>query len=265
MTRLALLLAAGWLSAGPAGADLTKIDRTIGKEPAYKNSPRYCLLVFGPKADFRVWLVKDGDVLHVDRNGNGDLTEPGEKITADKGGSAEDGYTFEVPDLTLGGTKHYNLNVDVRPLRSCLFGEHAQREDLKAAARKAPQADTLSLSLEARLPRVKPAGRVFVVAGAIDLDGALLLAARPAEAPVVHVGGPLEITFSTDRPPLRRGSSRELIFAVGSRGAGPGTFARVNYDKTIPSDANPVGEFTFPPAKAGGEPVKKRFEFTERC
>ena len=28
--------------------DLTKIDRTIAKEPAYKNKPRYCLLVFGP-------------------------------------------------------------------------------------------------------------------------------------------------------------------------------------------------------------------------
>jgi hypothetical protein len=60
-------------------ADLSKVERVIRKEPVYKSKdPRYCLLVFGPKADYRVWLVLDGDTLYVDRNGNGDLTEAGE-------------------------------------------------------------------------------------------------------------------------------------------------------------------------------------------
>jgi hypothetical protein len=63
-----------------AAADLTKIDRTIAKEPVYQNQPKYCLLVFGPDAKTRVWLVIDGDVLYVDRNGNGDLTEQGERL-----------------------------------------------------------------------------------------------------------------------------------------------------------------------------------------
>src|SRR5258708_1486782 len=64
-----------WASAAGA-ADLPKVDRTIGKEPAYTTKqPRYCLLVFGPRAGFKVWLVQDGNVLYVDRNGNGDLTE----------------------------------------------------------------------------------------------------------------------------------------------------------------------------------------------
>lgn len=58
--------------------DLAKIDRTIAKEPAYRTkTPKYGLLVFGPEGKDRVWLVHDGDVLYVDRNGNGDLTEPG--------------------------------------------------------------------------------------------------------------------------------------------------------------------------------------------
>jgi hypothetical protein len=77
------LLGAAFLavSSAPATAiDLTKIDRTITKEPAYKAKPEYCLLVFGPEAKFRAWLVIDGDTLYVDRNGNGDLTEPGEKV-----------------------------------------------------------------------------------------------------------------------------------------------------------------------------------------
>src|SRR5687768_10161165 len=49
------------LGTGPTWAvDLTKIDRTIPKEPAYQSkSPKYCLLVFGPKAETRVWVVLD--------------------------------------------------------------------------------------------------------------------------------------------------------------------------------------------------------------
>ena len=68
-------------SATLAGADLTKVDRSIKKEPAYRTkSPKYCLLVFGPEAKTRVWLVLDGDTLYIDRNGNGDLTEQGERV-----------------------------------------------------------------------------------------------------------------------------------------------------------------------------------------
>ena len=60
--------------------DLSKIDRTIGKEPAYQSKPKYCLVVFGPEAKTRVWLVLDGDVLYVDRNGDGDLTANDERF-----------------------------------------------------------------------------------------------------------------------------------------------------------------------------------------
>src|SRR5262245_52809458 len=73
------------LWAGSAlASDLSKIERTIAREPAYKGKPAYCLLVFGPKASTRVWLVQDGDRLYVDRNGNGDLTDKGEQLTARK-------------------------------------------------------------------------------------------------------------------------------------------------------------------------------------
>jgi len=36
--------------------------------------------VFGPQRKHRVWLVLDGDMLYVDKNGNGDLTEEGKRI-----------------------------------------------------------------------------------------------------------------------------------------------------------------------------------------
>ena len=57
-----------------AAVDWDKIDRTIAKQPVYQSkAPQYCLLVFGAEAKTRVWLVLDGEVLYVDRNGNGDL------------------------------------------------------------------------------------------------------------------------------------------------------------------------------------------------
>jgi hypothetical protein len=67
------------LAADPLVPDyLTKIDRTIKREPKYVNAPKYVLLVFGPKAEFKVWIAIDGDTAYIDRNGNGDLTEEGE-------------------------------------------------------------------------------------------------------------------------------------------------------------------------------------------
>ncbi len=50
------------------------------KEPQYQNEPRYALFVFGAKRQPRIWLVLDGTTLYVDRNGNGDLTEPDERL-----------------------------------------------------------------------------------------------------------------------------------------------------------------------------------------
>src|SRR5690242_19637384 len=62
------------------GVDLTAIDRTISKLPELRSkSPGHCPLVFGPEAAKHVWLVHDDDVLYVDRNSNGDLTEADER------------------------------------------------------------------------------------------------------------------------------------------------------------------------------------------
>src|SRR5262245_56560699 len=67
------------------GVDLAKVDRTIAKQPAYHTkAPKYGLLVFGPEAKSRAWVVLDGDFLYVDRNCNGDLTEAGERLLLKK-------------------------------------------------------------------------------------------------------------------------------------------------------------------------------------
>src|ERR1041384_4895482 len=88
---------AGFLLDIPARSDelpgLAKLGRTIRKEPAYVSKhPLYGLAAFGPNGDKTMWMVLDKsaaegktyDVLYLDLNGDGDLTNPGERVTPDK-------------------------------------------------------------------------------------------------------------------------------------------------------------------------------------
>src|ERR1700704_5406050 len=87
--------------------DLSKIDRTIKKEPAYKARPGYCLLVLGPKADTRVWIVLDGQALYVDKNGNGNLTEPGKCLQVKT--PDQDPAAFDETEITAADGKRHQF------------------------------------------------------------------------------------------------------------------------------------------------------------
>jgi hypothetical protein len=112
MRTPSLLLAALVASAiaGTAGAaDLSKIDRTIAREPTYKGKPKYCLLVFGVEAKYRAWIVIDDESLYVDRNGSGDLTENGKRVPWKKPG-------VQVGELSFddGKVRYTNLTIEKR-------------------------------------------------------------------------------------------------------------------------------------------------------
>ena len=127
----------------------------IRKEPAYHSKPKYCLLAFGPEAKTRVWLVQDGDRLYVDRNGNGDLTEAGEKIAAEKRGGATDGeYTFKAGDIPDGPRLHKALTVHVSKLDNLA----AQDESVKAFLSRHPQGRGYYVLVEMDLPGWKGTG-----------------------------------------------------------------------------------------------------------
>jgi hypothetical protein len=102
-------------------------------------------------------------------------------------------------------------------------------------------------------------------AGPADLDGALLFADRPADAPVIRLGGPLAVTFYAERPTLRLGRANDLVLVVGTPGRGPGTFAMLAYEDTVPAGAAPKAVVTFPSAREGGPPLRERYELKERC
>ena len=146
------LLGISFLATAAGAGDLTKVDRTIAKEPAYQNLPKYCLLVFGPKASLRVWLVQDGNTLYIDRNGNGDLTQPGKKA----------GWTGS--RCAAGNI----IDADGKPLHTGVV------------LRKYSSGMTLSLRYE---------GNQAYIVGDPDTE-ALEFGRHPSEAPVVHLGGP---------------------------------------------------------------------------
>jgi hypothetical protein len=91
----ALLLVLG--TAPAWGADLKQIPRTIARQPVYQSkAPKFCLLVFGPEAKFRVWLVQDGGDYLIDNNGNGNLTEPGKRGRGNRTLTEPNGTTHKV-------------------------------------------------------------------------------------------------------------------------------------------------------------------------
>ena len=266
-----LALAAVLLASASFAADPPKIDRAIGKQPKYAGKPVYALLVFGPEAKDRVWLARDGDTLHVDKNGNGDLTDPGEAVERTKprkGREDDESRTFDIGDVTVGGRTHKGLTVSALPLAEFANVEAGKLPPVKAALEKDKNTQVYLVRCEVDAPGVKGGGtrgRLDMSAGWVDLNGVLQFADKPADAPVIHLGGPLEISFYGELPKMRVGRGTEFVLVVGTPGFGPGTFAMLAYQDCIPTDAYPKAEVTFAPKKPGDPPVKALYELKERC
>lgn len=261
-----MLAAMVWATGAAPAADLTRIDRTIKKEPAYQGKPKYCLLVFGPEAKTRVWLVQDGDVLYVDRNANGDLTEKDKRVALKKEGRSEDYRQFDAGDIHDGNLKHTGLSVSLFRMtqESVVNPQEWKRISsqeggawnwwVRVEAERAVEAGEKS-----ELPK-----RIKYVANGDGL-GYLLFADRPQDAPVVHFNGPWTLGLQDIKQRLTAGRKTMLQIGVGTPGVGPGTFSFVNYPDLIPPDAYPVAEITAPAKEAGQPPLQMKFTLTKRC
>jgi hypothetical protein len=227
---------------GAQATDLKKVDRSIKKEPAYQSkSPKYCLLVIGPEATTRVWLVLDGDVLYIDRNGNGDLTDKGERVERQKGKLSQ----FMAGDVldADGKTRH----------RSFLVMQAEEQDE--------------TVTFVAGMVN----GKHMFMAGADSL-GTLQFADRPQDAPVIHFGGALRMGLSTKfsksgKAEFVRGEKGEELYAwAGTPGLGKGTFAALMHQVGgVPADVHPVAEIEFPNKKANSPPVKAKIILKQRC
>jgi hypothetical protein len=252
MTIPRWLFALTWAALSCAMAerdDLTKIDRTIKKEPAYQSeTPKYCLLVLGPTAKTRVWMVIDGGTLYIDRNRNGDLTDKGESVKREKG----DQIRFDAGDVldADGKTKHTTVTV-------------MQNQE---------EGQTINFVLAA-------VGGKYLFGAGLDSAGALQFGDKPENAPVIHLGGKLQMGLFTEsgEPELIRDKDGEELRAwVGTPGLGKGTFAAIINEQSlintllglpggIPSGVHPVADIEFPNKNADMPPIKVAITLKERC
>ena len=227
-----MLVACGFLVVGvpPTAADLGKIDRSLAREPSYKGTPGYCLLVFGADARTRVWLVKDGATLYLDRNGNGDLTEDGERL----GGKA----VKPAGAISAAAGKKYEI-------RQCNLTKFAGPKD---------QQEYCHIAID-----VDGAFRQYSFAGFAD---------TPKNAPVVHFDGPLTIEVADKNVTLVRGEKpTDLSVYMLTRGHGErvGSTALVDYNLGVPAGARPVVEVEYRSKDPGGKPVTARYALKQRC
>jgi hypothetical protein len=84
-------------------------------EPKYQHEPRYSLLVIGPNAEIRIWLVMDGnDTVYVDLNGNSNLTDDGEKFGVDRTIDQPPGHRHSTDNFfDLGSINEMPITLDV--------------------------------------------------------------------------------------------------------------------------------------------------------
>ncbi len=101
---------------GYVEVDYTKVERRLAKEPKYVAQPRYALFVFDLAGKHRVCMVADKstadaryyDVLHVDLDGDGDLTEVGERFSGkldESKAPAGMAMAIRVGDVRVPGTE----------------------------------------------------------------------------------------------------------------------------------------------------------------
>ena len=139
--------------------ELDKIERVIGKLPKFTGEKQgkatACSSSAPRSAAKRVWLVRDGSNLYVDRNGNGDLTEPDERVEADAKSSnvATGEFSFSAGDIPDGEKFHKDLNVSWYKL------DHL-RDDFPALDKRQRRSEILRLQrdLEAVMPNVQGSG-----------------------------------------------------------------------------------------------------------
>jgi hypothetical protein len=188
--------------------DLSQIDRRIAKEPACKaTQPLYGLYVFGPQAKTRVWAIfnkskpdaPDYDLLCFDRNTDGDLTAPEERIV---GKVEAGGVTFDIGSFTDPVTK--------------------QKHTAMSITRQGGSAPLVT-------SRMKWCDKVMIRGGyAPDVSPYTQFATTPAKAPVLWPGadGPLSFQFWQLKP-LNVGEAEDVRVFLGHQGHGRNTFCAV--------------------------------------
>lgn len=185
-----------------SAASLQSVDRTMAREPSYQTqAPKYCLAVFGEGAQTRVWLVLDGNTLFVDRNGNSDLTEAGERLEGNPVANSPGEGSFNAVAISVkeGVPPQAGLEVRVHPSLTFVYCHSEGRPWQRAV---------------------------------VDSQGYLMFGKDPEHAPVLHFNGPVAVGLRFAHKFTRHGQVEDLDVFVGSPGIGVGSFVRFGHEPT---------------------------------
>lgn len=233
-------------AAGPI--DFAAVPRTIGRLPSLIFEKQlYGLFLFGPHGETRVWAVLDQsgqgesiyDVLHLDVNANGDLTEPGER--------------FDAAAISVGEQVKYEFKIGrfVQP------GTPADGPRIHADF-------TLSWSLSGIYYKMKwNGGPVTMGCYGPDSESCGRFSSDPKTAPMIVPGHELPFQFETWlSSTLKRSGGCWFKVFVGNRGSVTGAFSAVD-DKFLKPDEYVIATLIY--KDASGKEKSVRYELRERC
>ena len=231
------------------GAELvefSKIKREIGKlPPLISKQPLYGLFLLGANTSTPVWAVLDQskpdakayDVLYLDLNGDGDLTQSGERFVGIPEGVSGTGDTvckFKIGRFVEPGTDRTHTDFTI-----------AWRQKW----------------VSFRMNWL--GGKQTMGPYAPETGGYGNFSDSPQTAPIIVLGHdrPFQMTHWMSGT-LRRNQENDFRVFIGNMGDRPGYFTAVD-DKFLPPDDYVVGTLLYADKKGAGQTI--RFELRQRC
>jgi hypothetical protein len=231
-------------AAVPAPIDFAKVERRIGKLPQLGPAPRYGLYLFGVDGQTRVWAVLDQsdpkggvyDLLYLDANANGDLTEPGERFVGKPTKYAgEDACEFAIGTFAppAGGAAHKDFTI------------------------------TWTLQFGVRFKMLWHGDKVTFGGYGPTKDTYAPFGESVAKAPVFVPGYDRPLAFESWMPDkLHPGKEGDVEVFVGNRGDRTGAFSSVD-DKFVALEDSPVATLLY--EDRAGAKRELRWELRQRC
>jgi hypothetical protein len=233
--------------------------RPILREPQYSETPLYVLLALGDEAEYQSWLVVDGPIAYIDRNGDGDLTGLDEKIKLDEKATAEinvakgEYKAFNV--FKLGSVNGHELLLHVWVLNEDFVADPNENEYVSLLRRLRIDNRWANASLYRM-----PSGAQIPV----------ILCPRPKDVQISHVDGPL--TFRLKRSTgkkLERKKENVFDVHIGTPGVAatncPWPAFSPLTTAEVPEDLHPIAVIEFPNQKQNGQPLKLEVNLDRRC
>ena len=199
-------------SSGQTPVDLSKVREETSREliePVYQNGPKYTLLVFGPEAEKAIWVVLDGNEnIYADMNGDGDITDEGEKFDLVKGRTNPEGRTLYFNRAKLGEVPPYSIAFTILVRNPDYIATDIEIRKSIDEVKK----NNWTMGLVTRRP------------GRDGMTGftSLIFVPNQVDAQVTWMGGPLSLVTDEDRfskeSVLRRDKKDSLTVSVGTVG-----------------------------------------------